>query len=95
MEPELQKRTRTPEEQAAWEEWVKTGKGSPPGFVRGDPPSEALEKLKVLISVAPRRKKKGAPTKGSPQDFEEAAKVLGNGITAEDARKLHELFTGQ
>jgi hypothetical protein len=88
---ELKPHKRTPEEEAAWEEWAKTGKGSPPGFTRIEPPSDGS--VKLIVTVRPKRKAEAEPE--VKHDFETAAKILGDGFTAEDARRLHELFTGQ
>jgi hypothetical protein len=80
-------------ELAAWQHWVKTGEG-PPRFNTAEPPLKPEHKL--LVSVKPKQAQaaQAKPAQADDAEYEEAAKILGDGFTAEDARRLHELFRG-
>jgi hypothetical protein len=86
----LKSHKRTPEEQAQWDHWRKTGEGEPPGWNTVSP---NRGEQKIVVSVKPKK-----PTEAEPEvkhDFEAAAKVLGPGFTAEDAKMFHKHFTGE
>lgn len=82
-------RKRTPEEEAAWKHWAENGEGSPPGFTRIEPPSNGEHKM--IVTVRPKREQEQKPQSGEDRQMQEIANLLG--ITTDDMRRLHELYS--